>query len=52
MGKQASYGEDLNSFWADDALACASMLSSDWRRDVGLDYRGFDGTYTDSVGLS
>jgi len=52
MGKQASYGEDLNGFWANDAIACASMLSSDRRRDVGLDYRGFDGTYTDSVGLS
>ena len=52
MGKQAPWGEDLNSFWADDALACASMLSRDRRRDVGLDDHGFDGTYTDSVGLS
>jgi hypothetical protein len=35
MRKQAPYGEDLNSFWADDALACASMPSSDRGRDVG-----------------
>ena len=34
MRKQAPYGEDLNSFWADDALACASMPSIDRRRDV------------------
>ena len=34
MGKQAPYGEDLNSFWANDALACVSMASSDRDRDV------------------
>src|SRR5271157_3893907 len=34
MCKQAPYGEDLNSFWADDALACGSMPSSDRRREV------------------
>jgi hypothetical protein len=37
MGKQTPYGEDWNRFWADDALACASMLSRDGSTQV-VDY--------------
>jgi hypothetical protein len=34
MRKQAPYGGDLNSFWAHDAIVCASMPSGDRGRDV------------------